>query len=159
MDYKVSSEGAAKMRSACENTERHNTSDARDQYKNARNAAQKILRQEHGAYVNNIIGEGKSNPKSFYRYIKSKRVEQTDIPQLVTQNGTVDDDAGKAKVLNTQFSSVFTKENLELIPRRMSTGIPKMPNITVTLGVTKLLLGLNEHKAKGPESVSSRLLK
>ena len=102
------------------------TLDARDQYKNARNAAQKILRQEHGAYINNIIVEAKSNPKPFYRYIKSKRVEQTGIPQLVTsQNGTVDDDAGRAEVLNTQFSSVFTKENLEYILRRMSTGIPQ----------------------------------
>ena len=42
----------------------------------------------------------------------------------------------------------------------MSTGIPKMSNISVTEpGVTKLLLGLNENKAKGPDSVSPRLLK
>ena len=66
----------------------------------------------------------------------------------------------RREVLNTQFSFVFTKENLEYIPRRMSTGIPKISNITVTEpGVTKLLRGLNENKAKGPDSVSPRLRK
>ena len=58
-----------------------------------------------------------------------------------------------------QFISVFSN-NDAITPTMLSTRIPNMPEITVTInGVTKLLEKLNPYKASGPDMVSARFLK
>ena len=56
------------------------------------------------------------------------------------------------------FQSVFTDEN----PLNIQTGrkFPSMPTISIEPeGVLKLLRGLNENKASGPDGISSKILK
>ena len=61
----------------------------------------------------------------------------------------------KAEILNQQFQSVYTKENLMKIPNIAHSKIPSMkPHIISTLGVTKLLKHLKPHKAPGPDNSS-----
>ena len=67
---------------------------------------------------------------------------------------------GKTEVLNSQFSSVFTKEDDAPLPDLGISSTPDAPNIQVGgNGVMKLLQGLKPHKATGPDEISSRFLK
>ena len=64
----------------------------------------------------------------------------------------------KAEILNSQFKSVFTHENVHL-PQEPSTNIPPMPDIIITAeGVARILHGLNPNKATGPDDIPARIL-
>ena len=66
----------------------------------------------------------------------------------------------KAEILNTQFKSVFTHENVHL-PQEHSSNMPPMSDIIIrptTEGVAKLLHGLNPNKATGPDDIPARIL-
>ena len=66
---------------------------------------------------------------------------------------------GKANALNNYSKSVFTEENLLIIPTMDShTDVPSIPNITISQsGIHRLLATLNEHKASGPDHISLHL--
>ena len=65
----------------------------------------------------------------------------------------------KAKILNDQFSSVYTrKDSPPPIDLSGPSSYPDMPSISVHVsGVVKLLNG--PHKATGPDQVPARILK
>ena len=65
---------------------------------------------------------------------------------------------GKAEIRNSQFSSVFTKEDESPLSDLGTTITPFAPNIHVDR-MMKLLQGLKRHKATGPDEISSRLIK
>ena len=133
----------------------------RNRYRKARNCASKLMKSEYQAKLGEIIGDINSNPRSFYRFINSKRIDPTGIPALKNQSKIVTSDADKAECLNNYFGSVFTVENDLDIPEPDS--IPNrglMPEITVTQpGVQKLLSGLNENKSPGADDISPHILK
>ena len=52
----------------------------------------------------------KSNPKTFFRYPKSKLNFKNAIPDLVDNGKILSDDNSKAKAFNMFFKSVFTEE-------------------------------------------------
>ena len=79
-----------------------------------------------------------------------------------TVGSSTRDARGKAEVLNSQFSSVFTEEGDSpiIIPNLGTSSTPDAPNIQVGRnGVMQLLRGLKPHKATGPDAISSRFLK
>jgi len=62
-------------------------------------------------------------------------------------------------MLNCQFSSVFTGENLNNIPAKAQSPYPEMPPISVnSTGVYKLLYGLNQCKASSPDNIPATIL-
>ena len=104
--------------------------------------------------------EIKNNPKIFFSFIKSKKCENIGVSPLRYSKGKLHtDDKVKANLLNRQFISVFSNDDA-ITPTMLSTRIPNMPEITVTInGVTKLLEKLIPYKASGPDMVSARFLK
>ena len=67
---------------------------------------------------------------------------------------------GKAEVLNSQFSSVLTKEDDSPLQDLDDFSTADVPNIKVGRnGVMKHLQGLKPHKATGPDEISSWFLK
>ena len=57
------------------------------------------------------------NPKSFYRYVNSKRKVKTGLSEIKRQDGTfATTDAEKAKELNDYFKRVFVVEDATNIP-------------------------------------------
>jgi hypothetical protein len=74
---------------------------------------------------------------------------------------TFSDSTTKANiVLNSQFSSVFTSEDLSNMPDMGVSSTPEIPPIIIHHNdVMKLLTSLNPHKATGPDSILARLLK
>ena len=70
------------------------------------------------------------------------------------------DNKSKAEILNEQFQSVFTKENLNNCPNKGNSPYQTMSDIKISCkGVTKLLKNQNIHKATGPDSIPSFILK
>ena len=55
----------------------------------------------------------KTDPKSFYAYVRSKSKTKTSVGPLKNGDGVlISDDLQMSEILNSYFGSVFTKENL-----------------------------------------------
>ena len=54
----------------------------RSKFENLRRDIKADLRKQHDLYVNNLVGDVKSNPRDFYRYINSQRKDTQSIPPL-----------------------------------------------------------------------------
>ena len=66
----------------------------------------------------------------------------------------------KAQALNQQFSSVFTKDNLEEFPVLDHHDMPDLPKLTITVaGVQKLLEDLQPNKTTGLDQIPAKILK
>ena len=102
-----------------------------------------------------------TNPKKFWGFIKSKRKDAYGVSPLKGQDGgTYSDAKSKANILNSQFSSVFNKNEPGNIPDKGPSPHKSMDKITVSVkGVFKLLINIKPHKATGPDNIPGRLLK
>ena len=66
----------------------------------------------------------------------------------------------QAEILNKQFQSVFTKEDLSYIPESPELPITPLLNIPISVdGVKKLLSTLDSSKSCGPDNIPARILK
>lgn len=96
-----------------------------------------------------VSGDSKDNSKKFWTYVKSKGQEFTGVAPLKNKDGFLQSDTkARANILNEQFKSVFTQEDLSSIPDTGQSSIPTMQDIKVDWkGVHKLLKNLKTHKA------------
>ena len=127
---------------------------------------QRNIRKAHKDHLKRIFEIDSSDDdktmttKRFWTYVKSKKKDSCTIAPLRSEGVLIADAVGTANVLNKQYCSVFTKEE---IPVTVSTGpsqAPTMLNIQVTAeGVQHLLKELKPHKASGPDQISTRVLK
>jgi hypothetical protein len=66
-------------------------------------------------YEKNIANNAKNNPKMVYSYMNSKKAVKDSIRALNDETGKRVEDPGEiVKILNTQFKSVFEKDNGEI---------------------------------------------
>ena len=73
------------------------------------------------------------NPKSFWKFVKSKSKTRSGIRDLKNNSGEwISDDHEKANELNTFFSSVFTKNKNNYMPEFKSDVSSSVCDITVT---------------------------
>ena len=86
-------------------------------------------------------------------FVKSLKTDASGITSL-RENGILKTDTNdKANICNKQFQSAFTREtDSEIPPKGTSPFNPPK-------GVLKLLNGLKDHKAPGPDGLSARVLK
>jgi hypothetical protein len=103
----------------------------------------------------------KTNPKAFWRYPNSKLKNKPKLGDLKQEDGSLTQDDGiKAELLNTFFSSVFTKENMDstriLDPRYK--GITLSDLIISPDMVAKKLKKLKPTKSAGPNGLHPRVL-
>ena len=96
--------------------------------------------------------------------MQSKTKMKTGVSPLVTPEGkTVESNEGKADILNSFFSSVFTREDADTAPNlglaTKSKGV-MLENVDFTVeDVKKKLEELNTNKACGPDAIPSKILK
>ena len=126
---------------------------------------QKLQRQTcRKAYSDYIMGiidpENDLNSKRLFSCIKSLRQDNSNVGPLYDTKGVLQSDpTAQAELLNAQFASVFTKEDLQNVPKSESLEFPDMPKITFNAnGVRKLLKNLKMHKATGPDQLPARFL-
>ena len=130
-------------------------------FKDIRTATKEEIRNSRRNYVNTMIGENiKEDPKPFWSYIKALRSENSGTPTLYNKDGIpAATDTSKANTLVEQFTSVFSKENMDNLPPTQKL-FPDMPTISFgEEGVEKLLKKINPTKAGGPDGIPARFLK
>ena len=129
-----------------------------DKFRSIRRNVTRETRHEYRKYIKEVCFQGN---KKFWSFVKSLKKDSAGIPALKDENFTlVTENIRKAGLLNKQFESVFTQENLDHFPTIDKTSFPCMPDIHVNAsGVEKLLSKLNIHKATGPDEIPSRILK
>ena len=108
-----------------------------------------------------ISGDIQENPKRLWTYLKSRKQDTSGVAPLKDQNGILQNEPEtKAELLNSQFQSAYTREELSRVPDMGASPHPPMEEIRIdNHGVHKLLLGLKPHKATGPDMVPARFLK
>ena len=127
---------------------------------------QQKIRQAHKQYLNSIfeIDSSEDNKtvanKRFWSYVKSKKKDSCTVSPLRSEGVLIADAVGKANILNKQYCSVFTKEEVPINTSKGPSQAPTMPSIKVSAeGVLRLLKDLKPHKASGPDQISTRVLK
>jgi len=124
-------------------------------YARARNQVKWETRKAVKIFERKIAEEAKRNPKGFFAYARGKMRTKENVAELRDNEGTLaTSDADKAEMLNRQFCSVFTQEDVrvvpELPPRQYQRALQDM-TITPDM-VKKKLLKLNPNKSPGPDS-------
>ena len=133
----------------------------KEEYNKIRNEVTAATRSDRICFERNISKEVKNNNKIFWRYVNSQRKTKATIPDLKRKDGTfATTDADKAEILNKQFSSVFTREDLTDIPTFDPIPCQTLLNdLTITPGkVEKNLRKLRIDKSCGPDKVHPFLL-
>jgi hypothetical protein len=97
-------------------------------------------------YVRQILNhdEDRKNSslnKNFWKYIKSRKKDSMGISPLQNLSEEyIIDNKGKAEILNKQYDSVFTDENLEQTPQLGNSSVPFIDQLNITEnGVCTLL--------------------
>ena len=82
-------------------------------YKAFADVLKKELRQAHWKHVNKILlaAEEEKNPKPFWNYVKSQSQDNVGVAPLKSEDKLHTEAADKARILSSQFKSVFTKDN------------------------------------------------
>jgi len=151
------------------NKHRRFAADVSDKAKDLKRIIQRKIRAKYWAYVNDLIlglndpdsntSEPNSN-KKFFSFLKHQRSESSGVAPLKDQGLLISNSTGKANLLNKQFVSVFSAATSNHQPNLGPSPLPSMPPIAVSVpGVLKLLLGIQPHKAAGPDEIHARLLK
>ena len=131
-------------------------------YCRARNEATKEVRKAKKGYEKKLAEDIKNDPKSFWKYVRSKTKVKQGVNDLTRDDGTTaHTNEEKADVLNKFFCSVFTIENDENIPEpEMKYDGDALNDVVVTEeDVRKKLSKLNPSKSSGPDGLHPRVLK
>ena len=134
-------------------------------YKECRNLVVKELRKARKKFEHKLALEIKRNPKSFYRYVRSKAKSKERVGPLKDSAGNViDDDSEMCNMLNSFFASVFTTENIDSIPEvtQVFNGehSQMLNNIIVTSDdVFNTIMKLKDGKAPGNDGFTTEFLK
>ena len=133
----------------------------KERYNLTRNEVTAALRRDRLCFERGISKEIKNNNKVFWRYVNSQRASKSSIPDLERPDGTkASTDEEKAEILNQQFTSVFTKEDMDNIPEfnpHPCTSFLENINIKPS-EVKKKLSKLRTDKSCGPDEVHPYIL-
>ena len=131
-------------------------------YTKARNQVKWECRRAERDFEQKLALESKQNPKAFYRYAQSKLKTRSAISQLLQNDGSLTtSDKDKANVLNSFFTSVFTREDMTNMPEQPEQHpVKEMDSIVFTLcDVAKKLERLNPNKSPGPDGMHPKVLR
>lgn len=139
-----------------------------DAYKKLRNFTQSRIRSAHNRYVGDILGgivldnnsSSRSSVKKAWSYLKSCRSESSGVPSLLWSNRVCSTDSAKAEALKEQFDTVFTDEDMSVMPTLGRSLYDSMPDIFVSSdGVARQLERIVPDKASGPDLIPARILR
>ena len=107
------------------------------------------------------LGLDQGDTKPFWKYVRAQRQDNIGVAPFLDNGVLHTDSLSKACILNKQFVSVFTREEVTDIPKLHGPNYPDITDLGIsTEGVEKLLSNLNVSKASGPDLIPlCRLLK
>ena len=127
-----------------------------------RNSIRNLTRQLRLEYEASIAKSIRNNPKRFWNYVKSKTKVKPPLPNLKSCDGTeACTDIDKATVLNSFFTSVFTRENVDDIPGIDQYGFSEpLSDISISSDqIYEQLKLLKPSKSAGPDGMHPIFLK
>ena len=105
-----------------------------ERYRSLRSELQRSCRQAHNQYVNNLITDaGSCAKKKLWTYVKSKRNDMVGVSPLKKDAQTYSDSKTQADILNYQFSSVFTTEPDNPLPKLGPSPYPTILQTSISL--------------------------
>ena len=131
----------------------------------ARNKVKNTIKYFRKQKEKGISKNIKSNPKAFWKYIKSKTSMKCNITNLHKdpldeKSPLTDNNQEKANIMNEYFSTVFTKEPNGHIPTLEPRSRTEQPFIEILQeNVNLLLKDLKISKSPGPDGLHPRFLK
>jgi len=134
-------------------------------FKHFKKTVQQKIRSAHEKYLETIIipepdANSQGLTKKFWSYIKHCKSNKNDISPLKERGILYSDSVKKAEILNDQFTSVFSKDDLSQPHPLPNPEFPTIEDIYITEpGVLKLLQNLKPNKASGPDNISPMVLK
>ena len=108
-----------------------------------------------------LAKKAKKNPKKFYAYLKSKTSNRVGVGPLMGAEGLVSDDKEMAGIVNAQYTSVFTSEDLTNMPEPevLFNGDGRLTDMRFGVEeVKKKLKNIKADGAPGPDRVWSKVL-
>ncbi len=115
------------------------------------------IRQYNRQIESSVLSSG--DISSFYRYVRSRRIDKGTIPPLRRYDGSLATAAAdKAQVLNNFFGSVFTNDDLSLPPFASRTDKTLSVIEFPPLRVMHKLKSLKPSVSSGPDSIPNVLL-
>ena len=131
-------------------------------FKKIRNRTTNLIRDAKVTFERNIATNVREDPKSFWKFVRSKTKVRPIIGELKSQDGTMAiTDEQKADTINKHYHQVFTKEDDTDTP----TLDPRDVEDTLTTiiiqkdEVLKKLKSLKISSAAGPDNIHPRILK
>ena len=133
-------------------------------YKAHQRECKRAFKRAEINYINNTIQKGldENNCKPFWRFVKSRKQDYVGIAPLKKMGRLLNDSKDKAEILVDQFKSVFTQDKGDnsSLPDTGKRAKESIPDLLITsVGVEKLLRGINPAKAKGPDRIHNLVLK
>ena len=136
------------------------------EYRRLSNRVKNLTKKAKKKMEREIAKESKTNPKKFWQYVNKKNKIKQGIPDLVYEDDdgeetSTTNDKEKAEVLADFFSSVFTKENTNNIPKMTQRNFKEwLTSMEISKErIKKKILQLKVSKAPGPDGLHPRLLK
>ena len=79
----------------------------------------KAIRKHRWSYINNVLqlGLDQGDTKPFWKYVRAQRQDNVGVAPLLDNGVLHTDSLSKACILNKQFVSVFTREEVTDIPK------------------------------------------
>ncbi|KAK6189771.1 hypothetical protein SNE40_001767 [Patella caerulea] len=140
---------------------RNQTSGNYEEYRIARNHATSLQRTAHKEFEKSVAADVKDNPKSFWKYVRSKTKKCEGISNLEKEDGTIlYSNLEKAVELNNFFCGFFSKENTMSLPTVPIASSPTLDDIEISQDlVYSKLQKLNTTKSPGPDNLHPKVLK
>ena len=128
-------------------------------YKRARNLATSKIRDAQRELETKISREIKTQPKSFWRYIRSRTSVRDKIDELRYDGEVFSSDEEKAECLNTYFASVFTQDENTPTPKLENRAEKTITKFVVDeVQIFNKLQALKVDKSAGPDNLFPRVL-
>ena len=130
-----------------------------DKYKAAEKSCKKSISRAKKKYEKKLSST--NNLRPFNAYIRQKTKSRVEIGPLKQGGRSINDSTEMAEVLNTYFSSVFTRENLSNIPAPLDEPyVSTLEDMHFTYQeVVEAINNLKVGSAPGPDRIPSIILK
>lgn len=145
---------------------RSNTEYAWSKFRKARNEATECLRKSKQEYNNKLIDKINSSNLSSKEWFKiakqlTSKKSSSSIPPLIDNDQYIDDNDGKANVLNNYFCSQSTLDDSNQPPfDPIPTSNCSLTNISLSVqDVKDAVCSMDPNKASGPDLISPRLIR
>ena len=140
-----------------------NADSARLAYTRARNKVSQLMRKATRKFERNVAEASKANPKSFWAYVRRRMKTKSGIAPLLEDNKDKSSlkfsDDEKARILQKQFTSVFTKEPPGDVPFLGKVTESLLSNIIITEKMVEDEIKiLKVTKSPGPDGIHPIML-